>query len=85
MIDRRNVLKLALGSTAALAAPSMLAQTTAKPRTRITFLGTKGGPRVGVGPSNPANLVMVNDTPFVIDCGMGVSHQLVSAGVPLNR
>lgn len=83
MIDRRNVLKLALGSTAALAAPSMLAQTTAKPRTRITFLGTKGGPRVGVGPSNPANLVMVNDTPFVIDCGMGVSHQLVSAGVPL--
>jgi ribonuclease BN (tRNA processing enzyme) len=44
---------------------------------------TKGGPRVGLGRSNPANLVMVNDTPFVIDCGMGVSHQLVSAGVPL--
>ena len=61
----------------------MLAQTPAKPRTRIVFLGTKGGPRVGVGASNPANLVMVNDTPFVIDCGMGVSHQLVSAGVPM--
>ena len=26
---------------------------------------------------------MVNDTPFVIDCGMGVSRQLVSAGVPI--
>jgi ribonuclease BN (tRNA processing enzyme) len=82
MIDRRNALKLALGSAAALAAPRVWAQA-AKPRTRIVFLGTKGGPRVGVGPSNPANLVMVNDTPFVIDCGMGVSHQLVSAGVPL--
>ena len=65
-----------------LAAPTIWAQT-AKPRTKIVFLGTKGGPRVGVGPSNPANLVMVNDTPFVIDCGMGVSHQLVTAGVPL--
>ncbi len=82
MIDRRDALKLALSSAAVLAAPTIWAQT-AKPRTRIVFLGTKGGPRVGVGPSNPANLVMVNDTPFVIDCGMGVSHQLVTAGVPL--
>lgn len=83
MIDRRIALKLALGSAAAFAAPAVLAQAQTKPRTKIVFLGTKGGPRVGVGPSNSANLVMVNDTPFVIDCGMGVSHQLVSAGVPL--
>jgi ribonuclease BN (tRNA processing enzyme) len=81
MADRRDVLKPALGSAAALAAPA-LAQP-ARPRTRIVFLGTKGGPRVGIGASNPANLVMVNDTPFVIDCGMGVSRQLVSAGVPI--
>jgi ribonuclease BN (tRNA processing enzyme) len=82
MIDRRDALKLTLAGAAAFAAPAVLAQT-AKPRTRIVFLGTKGGPRVGVGPSNPANLVMVNDTPFVIDCGMGVSRQLVNAGVAL--
>ncbi|RZN14353.1 MBL fold metallo-hydrolase [Bradyrhizobium sp. Leo121] len=82
MIDRRNALKLALGGAAALAAPAVLAQAT-RPRTRIVFLGTKGGPRVGVGASNPANLVVVNDTPFVIDCGMGVSRQLVNAGVPI--
>ncbi|WP_342725419.1 MBL fold metallo-hydrolase [Bradyrhizobium sp. B097] len=82
MIDRRNALKLALGSAALLAAPSVRAQGT-KPRTRIVFLGTKGGPRVGNGASNPANLVVVNDTPFVIDCGMGVSRQLVNAGVPI--
>jgi ribonuclease BN (tRNA processing enzyme) len=84
VIDRRNALRLTLGSVAALAAPAVFAQTQAQPRTKIVFLGTKGGPRVGVGPSNPANLVMVNGTPFVIDCGMGVSHQLVSAGVPLD-
>ena len=82
MIDRRHVLKLALTGAAALASPAVLAQRD-KPRTRIVFLGTKGGPRVGLGPSNPANLVMVNGTPFVVDCGMGVSHHLVAAGVPL--
>ena len=81
MVDRRDVLKLGL-SAAALTAPAAFAQA-AKPRTRIVFLGTKGGPRVGLGRSNPANLVVVNDTPFVIDCGMGVSRQLVAAGVPL--
>jgi ribonuclease BN (tRNA processing enzyme) len=81
MIDRRDMLKLALGSATAFAAPA-LAQT-ARPRTRIIFLGTKGGPRVGIGASNPANLVMVNDTPFVIDCGTGVSRRLVEAGVPI--
>ena len=82
MIDRRDMLKLALGSAAALISPA-LAQTV-KPRTRIVFLGTKGGPRVGIGASNPANLLMVYDTPFVIDCGMGVSRRLVDAGVPLS-
>ncbi|WJR78364.1 MBL fold metallo-hydrolase [Bradyrhizobium sp. NP1] len=82
MIDRRNALKLALGSAAMFAAPRVLALD-AKPRTRIVFLGTKGGPRVGTGASNPANLVMVNEVPFVIDCGMGVSRQLVNAGVPI--
>ncbi|MDU1671839.1 MAG: MBL fold metallo-hydrolase [Bradyrhizobium sp.] len=55
----------------------------ARTGTRIVFLGTKGGPRVGIGASNPANLVVVNGTPFVIDCGMGVSRQLVNAGVPI--
>jgi ribonuclease BN (tRNA processing enzyme) len=83
MIDRRDALRFALGSAAVLAAPAAFAQSPAKPRTKIVFLGTKGGPRVDVGPSNPANLVVVNDTPFVIDCGMRVSRQLASAGVPL--
>ncbi len=83
MLDRRDLLRFtALGATAVLTSP-LRAQTQSKPRTRIVFLGTKGGPRVGIGASNPENVVVVDGTPFVIDCGMGVSRQLVSAGIPI--
>src|SRR6185312_7651955 len=82
MIGRRTMLKLGLGAAGTLATQAVFAQGN-RPRTRIVFLGTKGGPRVGIGASNPANLVVVNDTPYLIDCGMGVSRQLVAAGVPI--
>jgi hypothetical protein len=83
MIDRRGILKLAaLTAASTTCGGSAFAQGAIdkKPRTRIVFLGTKGGPRVGIGASNPANAVIVNGTLYVIDCGMGVSRQLVSAG-----
>jgi ribonuclease BN (tRNA processing enzyme) len=85
MLHRRDLLRLsALGGLAAMAGMSAAAaQTPAKPRTRIVFLGTKGGPRVGTGRSNPANLIEIGGTRIVLDCGMGVSHQLVEAHVPL--
>ncbi len=82
MLGRRDVLKLSLGGAAAFTAPKVFAQMK-KSRTRVVLLGTKGGPRIGLNASNPANLVMVNDVPFVIDCGAGVSRQLVAAGVPI--
>lgn len=57
-----------------------------KKRTRIILLGTKGGPRVGeTGRSNPATLLLINDEPYLIDCGYGVSRQLLQANVALNR
>src|ERR1041384_1764976 len=53
---------------------------------RVILLGTKGGPRVGVsGRSNPSTLLLINDVPYVVDCGYGSSRQLLAAGVPLNR
>lgn len=82
MMNRRDVLTVALSGPAALMAPSLRAEMT-NARTRIVFLGTKGGPRVGLAASNPANLVVLNGTPYVIDCGMGVSRQLIAAGVPI--
>jgi ribonuclease BN (tRNA processing enzyme) len=56
-------------------------------RTRIILLGTKGGPTLTTktGRSNASTLLLINDIPYVIDCGYGVSHQLITAGVPLDR
>lgn len=55
-------------------------------RTRLILLGTKGGPSVGKsGRSNPATLILIDDVPYLIDCGYGVSRQLIAAGVSLDR
>jgi ribonuclease BN (tRNA processing enzyme) len=55
-------------------------------RTRMILLGTKGGPRVGeAGRSNPSTLILINDIPYLVDCGYGASKQLLTAGVALNR
>ena len=57
-----------------------------KKGTRVILLGTRGGPRVGAsGRSNPSTLVLINDVPYVIDCGYGTSRNLLAAGVPFNR
>lgn len=57
-----------------------------KKLTRVILLGTKGGPRVGEsGRSNPSTLIVINDVPYLIDCGYGTSKQLIAAGVALNR
>ena len=54
-------------------------------RMRLILLGTKGGPRVSEGDrSNPATLILIGRTPYVVDCGYGVSRQLLRAEVPLN-
>ena len=46
-------------------------------------LGTKGGPRVGPGRSNPGYVFLVDGVPYLVDCGPRVTGQLVMAGVPL--
>ena len=57
-----------------------------KKSTRLVLLGTKGGPRVGEsGRSNPSTLLMINDVPYLVDCGYGTSKQLIAARVALNR
>ena len=57
-----------------------------KKSTRVVLLGTKGGPRVGeAGRSNPSTLIMINDVPYLVDCGYGVTKQLITKGVALDR
>ena len=53
--------------------------------TRVVLLGTKGGPRVDKGRANTASLVWVDKQPYVVDCGYGVTRQLMDAGVEAHQ
>ena len=59
------------------------ARPTARPRTRLILLGTGGGPRPRKGSSASAQVILVNDMAYIVDCGNGVARQLAVAGVPL--
>ncbi|MGE5245142.1 MAG: MBL fold metallo-hydrolase [Betaproteobacteria bacterium] len=52
-------------------------------RTRLVLLGTGGGPTPKKLVSAPAQVIIVDGTPYVVDCGDGVARQLVLADVPL--
>lgn len=83
---RREFLTLATGFMVSQTLLTHSAFSQANKSTRILLLGTKGGPRVGeAGRSNPATLLLINDVPYLIDCGYGVTKQLVTANIALNR
>src|SRR5207302_770252 len=86
MHTRRNFLALTASASLSLMLPRV-AFNQEKSRTRIILLGTKGGPTLSSksGRSNASTLIVINDAPYLIDCGYGVSRQLISAGVALNR
>jgi ribonuclease BN (tRNA processing enzyme) len=52
-------------------------------KTRLILLGTGAGPRPRTNRFASAQVIVVGDSAYVIDCGDGVAHQLVAAGVPL--
>lgn len=54
-----------------------------KSGTRVILLGTGGGPHQNKMRSQSSYVVLVNDVPYVVDCGEGTSRQLVFANVPL--
>ncbi|MDQ3918126.1 MAG: MBL fold metallo-hydrolase [Acidobacteriota bacterium] len=84
--NRREFLTSATGFLLSYAFIPRLGFSQEKKGTRLILLGTRGGPRVGAsGRSNPSTLILINDVPYVIDCGYGTSRQLLAAGVPLNR
>ena len=81
-IDRRRILIGATGAAcSALLAATPSAQGSA---TRLILLGTGGGPRPRRTRSAPAQVIVIDGSAFVVDCGDGVARQLVLAGVPLS-
>jgi len=64
-----------------LAASARLRAEAAGGDAKVVLLGTRGGSRVNMGPANPSNLVVAGGRSYVVDCGSGVTRQLVNAGV----
>jgi ribonuclease BN (tRNA processing enzyme) len=80
---RRALLIGAIGAGAAAFWPQTASGQHQK--TRLILLGTGGGPRPRKAASAPAQVILINGTPYVVDCGDGVARQLVFAGVPLEQ
>jgi ribonuclease BN (tRNA processing enzyme) len=80
-IDRRTF----LGATAALTAGAWLPRFSQAPtnKTRLILLGTGGGPRPKKQNQATAQVIIVDDVLYVVDCGDGVARQLVLAGAAL--
>jgi len=82
---RRQFLTAATSFAVSHALLSRVAFSQQNKSTRVVLLGTKGGPRIAEGRSNSSTLILINDVPYVVDCGYGTSKQLIAAGVALNR
>lgn len=84
---REFLIKASLAAGYALTAPVAKSQRGAGMPTRIILLGTKGGPTLAgrTNRSNPSTLILIDNVPYVVDCGYGVSRQLMNAGVSLDR
>jgi ribonuclease BN (tRNA processing enzyme) len=80
-LDRRTLLLAMLGAAATALPPSRASAQ--QKTTRLIFLGTGGGPRPRKAASAPAQVIVINDAAYVVDCGDGVARQLVFAGIPL--
>ncbi len=79
--NRRKLLQAAAALFGSALVPR-LASAQAR-NSRLILLGTGGGPRPRKQNSAPAQVIVVNDVAYVIDCGDGVARQLVLAGVRL--
>ena len=80
--NRRALMKaaMALPAFAALASGSQAAETA---DTKLVILGTGGGPSVGRSRYMTSSVIVHKGSAHVIDCGYGVTEQLVHAGVKL--
>jgi ribonuclease BN (tRNA processing enzyme) len=88
-VSRRRCVEGLGGLLGACAIPLPAAQAadgaTAPSSTRIILLGTKGGPTLGTVRNNAATVILINGVPYLVDCGHGVTRQLMAAGIGLGR
>jgi len=77
--SRRNTLK-ALFASAGMAAVPMRAMAQDS-STKIILLGTQGGPNFNLQRGETSSLLVVEDVPYLIDCGYGTKRALLQAGI----
>jgi len=78
-MNRRNTLKALLAGLATSAIPfSVFSQ---DQRTQIILLGTQGGPNFNLMRGETASLLLVDDVPYLVDCGYGTKRALLEAGI----
>lgn len=66
---------------AALAAAPLAHLAPPGPRSRLILLGTAGGPTPKKTASAPAQIIVVGERGYLVDCGNGVARQMMLAGV----
>jgi ribonuclease BN (tRNA processing enzyme) len=76
-VHRRDLLSIL--AAAPLFGLRALSQT--QTTSRLILLGTAGGPTPKKTRSGPAQIIVVGDRGYVIDCGDGVARQMMLAGV----
>src|SRR5258708_23938644 len=86
-LGRRRFLGSAAAGGAALLLSSAHSSAQAAAKTRLILLGTKGGPSISTntGRHLPSQVVIVGGAPYVVDCGLGVTGQLVRAGIDIRK
>jgi ribonuclease BN (tRNA processing enzyme) len=72
------------GFTASTSLATGLVKATNESAMRLVLLGTAGGPTPKKNRAAPAQLIMINDEAYLIDCGNGVAQQVVKAGIKLS-
>jgi len=86
-LGRRRFLGSAAAGVAALLLGPAHSPAQAAAKTRLILLGTKGGPSISTntGRHLPSQVVIVGGAPYVVDCGLGVTGQLVRAGIDIRK
>lgn len=86
VLSRRGVCGGAVAALATAltgASPRQAFAQPARQRTRVILLGTAGGPLPKSSRYQTSQVVIIDDHPYLIDCGDGVGYRLVQAGVKL--
>jgi len=83
MTPRRRDLLKAAAALPILGALPMTARAAESAGTKLIILGSMGGPSVGRARYMTSNVILHDGAAHVVDCGYGVTEQLIHAGVKL--